>query len=491
MLQPPSSSDSSKAVVAPKVFISYSWTTPGHQAQVLGWAERLAADGVAVVMDAYDLKEGHDKYHFMEKMVTDQEITHVLMFCDQVYAKKADAKIGGVGTESQIISSEVYEKVQQSKFIPIACELPSDSEPYLPIFLRSRIWIDFTSQEAVNQNWERLIRLLHGKPAIQKPSLGKPPAYITEETTFPTSAMSGKYATLKQSLLTNGKSLRACREDFLLTCIEYAEAFRVRKDPNLDQVSLGQLILEDCGKLKLARNHVIDWVLLEGGPTASEEFKDDFMGFLESLSEVKSRPAGLNSYNYSWFEAEVLFVYETFLYLVAALLKKSAYSLLHDVFTSHYLKPQSERHSGNQFDTFGAFWGQAGVLQSALSGGRLFYSPAAELIKRQADRPDIPFGEIMQAELLATLMTWVTDQASWFPQTLNYLSQSDFPFFVRAARHRDYLKLAIITGISDADVLRATVKAAIAQNTVNQWPGIHMPRSFWECLNMSLLDSLT
>ena len=48
----------------PKVFISYSWSSPGHQAMVKQWAEQFVADGVDVVLDIYDLKEGHDKFAF-------------------------------------------------------------------------------------------------------------------------------------------------------------------------------------------------------------------------------------------------------------------------------------------------------------------------------------------------------------------------------------------------------------------------------------------
>ncbi len=58
----------------------------------------------------------------MEKMVTDESATHVLVFSDSEYATKADARKAGVGTESHIISREVYAKVQQSKFIPVVCE---------------------------------------------------------------------------------------------------------------------------------------------------------------------------------------------------------------------------------------------------------------------------------------------------------------------------------------------------------------------------------
>ncbi len=54
---------------SPKVFISYSWSSSQHEAFVMELAEKLMADGVQVILDKWDLREGHDKYVFMETMV--------------------------------------------------------------------------------------------------------------------------------------------------------------------------------------------------------------------------------------------------------------------------------------------------------------------------------------------------------------------------------------------------------------------------------------
>jgi hypothetical protein len=476
----------------PKVFISYSWTSPGHQDQVRQWAERLLNDGVEVIIDIFDLKEGHDKYHFMEKMVTDKEITHVLVICDKGYAEKADAKKAGVGTESQIISSEVYGKVDQSKFIPIACEFSNELEPFLPVFLKSRIWVDFSSLEAVNQNWEKLVRLLYGKPAYQKPQIGKPPTYLTANTGALASPAVGKFATFKQAFLSNTKGLNLYRQDFLSACIDFADNLRVRHRLELDDASLAQKILDDCGSLKDVRNQIVDWVLLESGTTATDDFEESLLKLLENLLEIKSRPEGISSYYDTWFEAHSIFVYETFLYVVAALLKAESYKVLHEVFTSHYLRPKSERYGDDVFSDFGLFYGYSEALQSILAPeGRTLLSPAAELLKRQADRTDLPFSKIIEAELLVLLVAFATPNVRWFPQTLYYKSQNDFPFFMRATQHRNFLKLATITGVSDANDLRNAVKAGYQRLGVSQWRGFVMQsRSFWDCMNMDKLDSL-
>lgn len=180
----------------PKAFISYSWSTPGHCDRIRSYAERLVNDGVEVVLDQWDLLEGQDKNAFMEKMVSDKSVSHVLIFSDQEYAQKADNRKAGVGTESQIISQEVYDKVDQKKFIPIVCERQENDEPYLPVFLKSRIWIDFSSPESENENWERLLRVLYGRPIHEKPKLGKAPAYIQPDSAAPSSPALGKYNSL-------------------------------------------------------------------------------------------------------------------------------------------------------------------------------------------------------------------------------------------------------------------------------------------------------
>jgi hypothetical protein len=128
--------------LSPKVFISYSWTGPQQEQWVLELATRLTHDGVQVRLDKWDLKEGQDKHQFMEQMVHDPEISKVLVICDRGYKKKADDRTGGVGTESQIISKEVYENTGQSKFIPILSELDDERRPYLPHFMNRSVCND-------------------------------------------------------------------------------------------------------------------------------------------------------------------------------------------------------------------------------------------------------------------------------------------------------------------------------------------------------------
>lgn len=476
--------------MVPKVFISYSWTSQSHQERVKEWADHLLTDGVNVILDLYDLKEGHDKYAFMERMVTDPEVTHVLVISDKGYADKADARKQGVGTESQIISKEVYDKVEQGKFIPIVCEFLDKDKPCLPIFLESRIWIDFSTPEAVNAHWERLVRLLYGKPLHEKPQVGKTPAFVTEENTLPSTSARAKLATLRQTILQGKPGLRIYRNDFLDACIDYADALRVRQRPEVEE--LGKKVLEDCSKLVAVRDLIVDWVLLEAEAPPSEGFSESLIGLLERLRELKSRPHEVKEWTDASFEAHELFVYETFLYIVAALLKARAYEDLHNVYTSHYIIPATERSGQKRFESFDSFYAYSKSLNSVLAAeGRRLCSPAAELIKRQATKEDLPFADIIQADLLTLLVAFITPDSQWYPQLMHYASYTnDFPFFIRASQHKHFQKLAVISGINDANALREAVKEGHKRLQVGEWQNFHLQRDFAMAMNLDGLDTI-
>ena len=50
-------------------------------------------------------------------MVTDAEIKKVILICDKAYADKTDGRTGGVGTEAQIISGEIYENKRRPNLL--------------------------------------------------------------------------------------------------------------------------------------------------------------------------------------------------------------------------------------------------------------------------------------------------------------------------------------------------------------------------------------
>lgn len=90
--------------------------------------------------------------------MTDPAVDKVLIVSDRVYVEKADGREGGVGTETQIISAELYAQKQQDKFALVVAERDSYGEPFLPTYYRSRIYIDLNQQERYSEQFETLLR---------------------------------------------------------------------------------------------------------------------------------------------------------------------------------------------------------------------------------------------------------------------------------------------------------------------------------------------
>src|SRR5260370_9492898 len=116
----------------------------------------------------------------MEQMVTDPEIKKVIIVLDRTYAEKADGRKGGVGTETQIISPEIYAKADQDKFVGVVSETDQDGKPFTPTFYKSRIYIDMGQSDIYATNFDQLLRWIYDKPAHPKPPLGKRPEFINE-----------------------------------------------------------------------------------------------------------------------------------------------------------------------------------------------------------------------------------------------------------------------------------------------------------------------
>jgi hypothetical protein len=133
-------------------------------------------------------------------------------------------------------------------------------------------------------------------------------------------------------------------------------------------------------------------------------------------------------------------------------------------------------------------------LNSELSTqGQRLLSPAAALLKRQADRTDLPFTALIEAELIVFLMAVVSDNIRWYPQTLFYAGWGRVtPLFLRAAQRRHFEKISIITGIQTGDELRAKVKAGMERMNVGKWTdfSFHSTISLWTAMNMDKLDTL-
>ena len=195
--------------------------------------------------------------------------------------------------------------------------------------------------------------------------------------------------------------------------------------------------------------------MLESYITDEEIFSEILIEFLVKY-RIKVHPVKLDCMVENWFEANSVFVYETFLYIIATFNENRKYDVLQILLSHNYLLPNWERVRNKPFQKFDTFFGYSDSLQILAKEGYKLHSPAAEFIHQHADRKDILFKNLSEADLLLLMMASISNDFTWRPHTLYYVSYINFgfPLFLNAADHKAVFKLAIIKGIEDADQFR-------------------------------------
>lgn len=128
-------------------------------------------------LDQWHLRAGHDRFHFMEQSVNNCEF--VLIICTPIYAAKSNAREGGVGYESSIITPEFAGKVSQTKFVPVLRD--GDWNTAIPSWLKSRVGFDLRDSN-YEAGYQELLLHLHDAHA-SAPAIGPRPAFKNKQPT--------------------------------------------------------------------------------------------------------------------------------------------------------------------------------------------------------------------------------------------------------------------------------------------------------------------
>lgn len=308
----------------PKVFISYSWHPEENKIRVQRLAERLMQDGVNVILDIWDLKHGHDKYVFMEQMVKDPDIKKVLVICNEDYALKADARKGGVGTESTIMSGDIYSLAEQTKFIPILME-GKNGEACLPTFLKSRMYIDMSSNETYELGYDQLLRDIYSKPLLRKPALGKMPSYL--EADEPVLLSTAREQQKLKEKIDQSSDLQTWIARYCDKIIESLDQFKVTFNGG-KTCGLIELVEKSIASMQVVNNDFIAFV--DTVASNSECNGKQFVDFFEKLLQYyEDKDIELASSTDSWHlknDNYRFFNYELFLSFTA-IFQKHNYTL--------------------------------------------------------------------------------------------------------------------------------------------------------------------
>lgn len=159
------------AIRIPRLFTSYSHDDKQHEDWVLTLATRLANNGVDVILDQWDLNLGSDLPHFMESGLSGAD--RVLAICTSNYVEKANRGAGGVGYEKMILTAQLMHNVNADFIIPLI--RANDSPSPTPVFLSSKVYIDFRDDLQYESKYGELVHEIHGQKIKPRPPIGRSP----------------------------------------------------------------------------------------------------------------------------------------------------------------------------------------------------------------------------------------------------------------------------------------------------------------------------
>lgn len=470
----------------PKIFISYSWTNPLHEKWVIDLAERLSTDGIYVVLDKWDLKEGQDKHTFMEKMVNDESITKVLVICDKEYQIKANQRKGGVGTESQLISQEVYENTEQEKFIPIVKECDDSKKPCIPKFMASRIFIDLSSNDIFENNYQKLVRNLYGKPEIKRPMLGITPTYIFNETEINPSKARQQLQTIENSLLKGKKSIiKGQTYDFLENLLTELEQNRLTggNQPDFDEE-----VMKSIEKMLKLRDAFIDFCLgifKYSKKVDLETFKD----FFERILLFLQRPTNAEHWHDNDFDNFIFILYEMFLYFLTILLKLGRYDEAAYFINANYFDKNlntGEINTGGiyLFDRYPRSLEE--IRNRRLNLKRI--SIVADLIKQRATKKEIQLDELLQTDTILYSIDKINklDRDIWFPRTSVYRPRfSGIEIFQKMISGSFFEQVKVLFDVNNKNELKQKIEKYIEYKNTQEESHV----ASWE-YNIPLIEKI-
>jgi hypothetical protein len=448
----------------PKVFISYSWTNPEHEQFVVDLATTLLGHGIDAVLDKWDLKPGHDKYVFMESMVVDPSVQKVLVICDQKYQEKANARAGGVGTESQIISQELYGRVTQTKFVPVVCEYDDDGLPCLPVFMKGLIYIDLSSDERYGAGLDELLRLIYAQPFHQKPKLGGIPSFVSSSGASYVKELGAALRAIQ-----DGKPNRQGLEALFIKSL-LGEVTRLYVTPEGADYDEG--VFQAISSTKVLRDQLAEYVdvvaAFSGDDTNSLV---PFLRLMEGLGGHFGPPTDQGSFYPGWADLYYFFAHEAFLIQTAALLRHNRWRCLRRLTSAIYVI-QNSRQSDTVAETYVAF--DKGMVSldehrnKRLNLNRV--SVVADMLKERCSTDKTSFPELLEADVFLMLGSFVSSFSPtpptdwpriWLAHTTVYASYGNrLKVFLRAADEDIRTGIRTAIGVTSGSDLQTRLEAA-------------------------------
>lgn len=406
---------------SPKVFISYAWTSDVYQEKVRSFAAALMDVGIETVIDQWDLKPGNNVHAFMEKIDNDKTIDKVLILINPKYATKANNKQGGVSTETQIISPEVYNNVAQTRYLPIIFETNQDGSIEQPTFLKSTIYFDLTKSDTYDSEFRKLVKTIYGKDIHQKPKRGNKPSWVDEDNDLSFAPR-----------ITRNEEIRKNPNETERT-LKFKQEIEVLKKQLLDFSSIDNYVSIYDELQKLKKDYLSLFSLIPYIPKAVRYIITSFEAVIMEIRHDHSNNSVVKQ----------LLLHEMFIYLIAVCYKNELFSEIGYLLTRSY---ESDNPEG--LDTFKIFCANDRNFDDAYNNknNSRYYSGMSKYWIDTLDVNICSKEELVFADVLCfNVALFYNNRCRWFPYLYIYDNDewnSRFVRFTKGLKSKERLVIA-------------------------------------------------
>lgn len=468
-------------VDVPKIFVSYSWSSPEHEEWVLELAENLMKDGIDIALDKWELREGDDPIFFMESMVNDPTITKIIMIIDGKYTDRANQRHGGVGTESTILSQELYSKRDKNKIVAVIAEPDAPK----PIFYAGRLHVDLSDSERYAEEYEKLVRWAYDKYKYEKPKLlGSAPSFIVAEDNQVALFTNTQYRMAIDALEKGRSNASSLVKQYLDKLYLELPKFSLLDDDSNVEEAFKQ-------KLEHFQPHLYEFKkIVDTVCTHSNESKifKHFRSFLESLLNLLTVIPNQRSRLTADLELFCFLNYQIFLSLISILIKNEEFNELKEILDELYMLPENFHHRhllDKKYMTFSVFLPREyNFIENTLKSR--MYSPLGDLVKDYSDNQVISFEEMCEADaflFIKSLTLNVQDddfyRKRWWPHLSFYIANHRhlaLKVFVKSERVSYFDEIKKVLNVQDLqfieDILNINKDNPYAPNPfIPKWTG--------------------
>ena len=478
----------SENIEHPVVFLSYARTNEEHLKNILNFVSTLRKDGIDAKIDESELKVGNDLYYFMENHIKN-ESDKVLLILNKEFVEKANDRKSGVGTETQLISKEVYDDVNQERIIPIVWECDENGEPYLPNFLETRFYIDLSSEEKFGENYEKLLRTLYNKPKNPKEELGEMPKWLNDTNKYYPKT-NEVVKRLNYSVEHRPDKINPIMEEFYVEYYKYIKTFPIEISSNDTETIVKEIYknLEEYQQLKNDFEEFTD-ILTKKGKYHDVDYNIlvDFLTNVHSLTFNSRNKENINTYDIYKFE---FILRELFLYLIAYGLKNKNYKMISYLLHSpYYLTDEYNQERGTQHYVELDMRGQRDIedymdYYYKKIDGKLYVSPLGELLISRLPK-NLNSEYLIDADLLCCYVSFLNIEEYknefWFPYTYIYKGRHpSFEIFRRLTSTRYFENVKEIFNVETIEEFKN--KVISTHDSLLGQRNIRLNNSWGECV---------